>query len=386
MPRIFLRYFAWLILFVAATSAAWSQTHTTNSNLPANYYQSAAGLSCAELKTALFQIISSNTTTLAYNDLWTEFYRTDRRRNDQNTADIVWDMYSDNPNGPEPYTFTFFVNQCGNYSKEGDCYNREHSFPQSWFGGSLLPMYSDMHHIFPTDGFVNNSRGNDPLGEVGTASRVSLNGSKVGTSNFPGYTGRVFEPINEYKGDLARAQLYMAVRYESQIAGWRTNSNADEVLNGTSYQVFDPWHLRLLYKWHLQDPVSQKERNRNDSIFVRQGNRNPFIDNPDWVYEIWKCTGLLTPTSVPNYQPTAGISVYPNPLPAGQALQIQFPQGTTGVVTLQLMQLNGTLVQRHVVAAGRQQFNINSAALPAGVYLLQVITSKSIVTQKVVVQ
>jgi endonuclease I len=386
MPRIFLRYFAWLILFVAATSAAWSQTHTTKSNLPANYYQSAAGLSCAELKTALFQIISSNTTTLAYNDLWTEFYRTDRRRNDQNTADIVWDMYSDNPNGPEPYTFTFFVNQCGNYSKEGDCYNREHSFPQSWFGGSLLPMYSDMHHIFPTDGFVNNSRGNDPLGEVGTASRVSLNGSKVGTSNFPGYTGRVFEPINEYKGDLARAQLYMAVRYESQIAGWRTNSNADEVLNGTSYQVFDPWHLRLLYKWHLQDPVSQKERNRNDSIFVRQGNRNPFIDNPDWVYEIWKCTGLLTPTSVPNYQPTAGMSVYPNPLPAGQALQIQFPQGTTGVVTLQLMQLNGTVVQRHVVAAGRQQFNINSAALSAGVYLLQVITSKSIVTQKVVVQ
>ncbi|MFN4284892.1 MAG: endonuclease [Lacibacter sp.] len=386
MPRIFLRYFVWLILFVAAASAAWSQSNTTNSNLPANYYQSAAGLSCAELKTALFQIISSNTTTLAYNDLWTEFYRTDRRRNDQNTADIVWDMYSDNPNGPEPYTFTFFVNQCGNYSKEGDCYNREHSFPQSWFGGSVLPMYSDMHHIFPTDGFVNNSRGNDPLGEVGTASRVSLNGSKVGTSNFPGYTGRVFEPINEYKGDLARAQLYMAVRYESQIAGWRTNSNADEVLNGTSYQVFDPWHLRLLYKWHVQDPVSQKERNRNDSIFVRQGNRNPFIDNPDWVYEIWKCTGLLTPTSVRNNQPVAGMSVYPNPLPAGQALQIQFPQGTTGVVTLQLMQLNGTVVQRHVVAAGRQQFNINSAALSAGVYLLQVITSKSIVTQKVVVQ
>lgn len=387
----FRRFYFFSLLIATAIQPAWSQSHQTNSNLPAGYYQSASGLSCSNLKTALFSIISSNTTTLLYSDLWATYPRTDKRLNDANTEDVVWDMYSDNPTGPDPYVYRFVVNQCVNYTREGDCYNREHTFPQSWFNDAL-PMRSDMNHIFPTDGAVNGLRGNFPFGEVSTLSSVSSNqfnptrnGGKLGTGSNFGYSGVVFEPINEYKGDIARAVLYMAVRYESQIASWRTNGNADNVLDGTSYQVFDPWHLRLLYKWHVQDPVSQKERDRNDSVFVIQGNRNPFIDNPNWVFEIWQCTGLITPTSVRNNQPQQAIAVYPNPLPAGKELQVQLPQAAMGVVTVQLLRLNGTLLQRKFVSAAVQRLQWNTKELPAGVYLLQVISTAGISTQKIVI-
>lgn len=392
MQRRYRRLFFFLSVFVAAAQALWAQPNETNRNLPAGYYQSASGLSCSNLKTALFSILSSNTTELLYSDLWATYPRTDNRRNDANTENVVWDMYSDNPTGPDPYVYRFGVNQCGNYTREGDCYNREHTFPQSWFNDAL-PMRSDMNHIFPTDGAVNGLRGNFPFGEVSTLTSVSSNqfnptrnGGKLGTGSNFGYNGVVFEPINAYKGDIARAVLYMAVRYESQIAGWRTNGNADNVLDGSPYQVFDPWHLRLLFKWHEQDPVSQKERDRNDSVFVIQGNRNPFIDHPEWVFEIWRCTGLLTPTSAANITPDQGISVYPNPLPPGKALQVQLPQRTSGVVTVQLLRLNGTLLQRHIVPAAQQRLQLNSNQLSTGMYLLQVITASDITTQKVVIQ
>ncbi|HMP88087.1 MAG TPA: endonuclease, partial [Lacibacter sp.] len=315
-----------LLIFSSFSTLAQVQvpesTSRTTSNLPAGYYSTAAGLSCSNLKSALFTIISANTTELLYSELWATYPRTDKRRNDSNTEDVVWDMYSDNPTGPDPYVYRFVVNQCGNYNREGDCYNRDHTFPQSWFNDAL-PMRSDMNHIFPTDGAVNGLRGNFPFGEVSTLSSVSsnqfnptLNGGKLGTGSNFGYNGVVFEPINAYKGDLARAILYMAVRYESQIAGWRTNGNADNVLDGSSYQVFDPWHLRLLFKWHEQDPVSQKERDRNDSVFVIQGNRNPFIDHPEWVFEVWRCTGLLSPTGLNDVLnlPVSAVRLYPNPV------------------------------------------------------------------------
>jgi len=66
----------------------------------------------------------------------------------------VWDMYSDVPGGTPAYYFTFGDDQCGNYSGEGDCYNREHSFPKSWYG-DVLPMNTDLFHLYPTDGWVN---------------------------------------------------------------------------------------------------------------------------------------------------------------------------------------------------------------------------------------
>jgi endonuclease I len=280
------------------TTSLNGSTTTTNdpSGIPPGYYNAASSLTCDPLKTALFNIISANYIQLSYSPgVWDAFETTDMHRNDANTADIIWDMYSDNPAGAEPYTYTFETNQCGNYNAEADCYNREHSFPKSWFNDAY-PMYSDINHIFPTDGYVNGRRGNQPYGEVSTPTWTSLNGSKLGPNTFPGFSGVVFEPRNEYKGDFARGQLYMVTRYENLVAGWQGNGNANDILNGTAYPAFDNWYIKLLYKWHNNDPVSTKEINRNNTVFALQGNRNPFIDHPEYVYRVWQCTGLLPVT------------------------------------------------------------------------------------------
>ena len=201
----------------------------------------------------------------------------------------ILDMYSENPSSSDSYNFTPITNQCGNYSGEGVCYNREHSFPQSWFNKNS-PMKTDIHHIFATDGYVNGKRSNHPFGEVGTATWTSKNGSKLGPARTGlGYTGTVFEPIDQFKGDFARAYFYMATRYQDKIAGWEKNGTggADAVLNGTSDVVFEDWAIDMLKVWHDNDPVSQKEIDRNAAAFIFQGNRNPFIDHPEYVRNIW---------------------------------------------------------------------------------------------------
>jgi endonuclease I len=203
------------------------------------------------------------------------------------------DMYSDNPSGYSPYEYTFGSDQCGSYYGEGSCYNREHSFPQAWWGGSTDTMTSDLFHIFPTDGYVNGQRDSYPFGEVGSASWTSQNGSKRGTSSVAGYSGTVFEPIDDYKGDFARAQLYMAVRYKNKISIW--NSYASYVLDGTSYPAFDSWYITMLLQWHADDPVSQKEIDRNDDVYNIQGNRNPFVDHPEYANQIWSAYAPLKP-------------------------------------------------------------------------------------------
>jgi endonuclease I len=221
--------------------------------------------------------------------------------NDANTATVIWDMYSDNPNGPEAFYFTSQVNNCGGtISGEGACYNREHTFPQAWFN-STAPAVTDLFGLYPTDGYTNGQHGNYPYSEVTSPSYTSTNGSKLGTNTVAGFptsgvAGRAFEINDAYKGDIARNYFYMVTRYESDIAAWQNNSNANDVLNGTTWPSLDDWYIKLLYKWHLQDPVSQKEIDRNNAVYGLQHNRNPFIDHPEYVALIWQCTGLLPVT------------------------------------------------------------------------------------------
>ena len=258
--------------------------------VPEGYYDSAEGKSGAELKTALFNIVKDHN-SITYPQLWTAFENTDKKENGN-----VWDMYSDIPGNP-PYEYSFFTNQCGNYSKEGDCYNREHSLPISWFGSlTNSPMYTDLFHIYPTDGFVNGKRANYPFGEtVNNPSWTSMNGSKLGNSKFPGYTGIVFEPIDEYKGDFARSYFYMVTRYEDRISGWNS-----DMLNKSTFPAFTEWTVNLLIKWHKQDPVSFKEIERNNAVYQIQNNRNPFIDRPEFAECIWEiCNFPLLFTSEP---------------------------------------------------------------------------------------
>ncbi|WP_091984686.1 endonuclease [Pseudoalteromonas denitrificans] len=254
---------------------------------PGSYYETATGKTGFALKTALHNIIKSHTTK-GYSALWT-FYEAHSLDTYYEKDGSILDMYSEKPLATESYTYTKVSDQCGNYSSEGGCYNREHSFPKSWFGGKIEPMNSDVHHIFATDGFVNSKRSAYPYGEVGTASFTSTNNSKLGSAKTDlGYTGTVFEPIDEFKGDLARAHLYIATRYEDVISGWTNNSTyGAAILDGTETQVFKPWVIAMLLRWHKNDPVSQKEIDRNQAGFNHQGNRNPYVDHPEYVDVIW---------------------------------------------------------------------------------------------------
>ncbi|MCC6402028.1 MAG: endonuclease [Flavobacteriales bacterium] len=239
---------------------------------PPGYYDAAQGLSGSALRNALADIIDGHT-VLSNADLWNAFETTDDRPDG-----FVWDIYSDVPGGTPPYLYSFGTDQCGTYNSEGDCYNREHTMPQSWFG-SGAPMDTDLHHILPTDGWVNQQRGNLPYGEVGATDWTGQNGTRVGESNWPGYTGTVCEPIDAYKGDAARIYFYMMTRYVGQVGGW----------SSPMLQAGDlsPWAESLLLSWHTADPVSTKEVDRNNAIYALQGNRNPFIDNPAWASSLW---------------------------------------------------------------------------------------------------
>jgi endonuclease I len=235
---------------------------------PAGYYDPAEGLTGDALRTALHFLIDGHT-PVPYASTWTSFQTTDNKPNGK-----VWDIYSDVPGGTPPYEYTFGVDQGGVGGVEGTGYNREHTWPQSWFGGSVSPMESDLFQLYPTDNFVNNQRGSDPYAEVAFPAWTSLNGSRKGNSSTPGYTGPAFEPIDAYKGDVARNYFYMTTRYHLQDAGWPGSAM-------TSGADLLPWAVDLLLEWHAADPVDRKELERNGTIWGIQGNRNPFIDRPE---------------------------------------------------------------------------------------------------------
>ena len=248
------------------------------------YYQKAHGKKGAELKTALCGIIYNRKerggVDAAYKQLWTDFRTTDVRPDGS-----VWDMYS----GTSKFEFGTNQDKGSGGKIEGQFYNREHSFPNSWFGGKIMPMYADLHHMYPTDKLVNNKRSNYPFGETNGESYKSENGfSKLGRCTYDGYTGTVFEPNDEYKGDFARTYFYMITCYEEKLPDWYEKySDSQPTLDGSIYPGFTEWQLKMLLKWAKNDPVSKKEINRNNAVYALQENRNPFIDYPGLEDYIW---------------------------------------------------------------------------------------------------
>jgi len=263
--------------------------------IPTGYYDGTAGLTGAALKTKLSQIITNGHQTKSYDNLYNGYPSTDTDNYYEKDGSVL-DIYSENPSGKDPYVYQHGSKQCGSYKVEGDCYNREHVFPQGYFN-SASPMVSDIHHIVPTDGKVNGYRSNFPFGKVGSANFVSENGSKRGTSASPNYSGTVFEPIDEFKGDIARMILYFATRYESKLSTFSDN----DILTNTAFPGVEDWELAVLKEWHTNDPVSQREIDRNNAAYTYQGNRNPFIDHPEYVALIW---GTTTPDTEAPTTPT----------------------------------------------------------------------------------
>ena len=169
-----------------------------------------------------------------------------------------------------------------NHIDEGDCYNREHIVPQSVFD-EASPMKADLFHVYPTDGYVNGRRSNNPHGEVGGATYTSGNGSMLGSSNYPGYSGTVFEPLDKWKGDIARSYFYMVTCYENKLSSWKSF----DMFSKDTYPSLTDWAKKMLLEWSDNDPIDEWETTRNDRVYSIQGNRNPFIDYPEAANLIW---------------------------------------------------------------------------------------------------
>lgn len=273
----------------------------TSAQAPPTYYDGTAGLTGIALKNKLSQIITDGHQAKAYNGLWTAYQTTDRDYFYENDGSVL-DIYSENPTGSDPYTYTIGTNQCGQYSAEGNCYNREHIVPQSLFN-EASPMVADVNFIRATDGKVNGMRSNYPFGKVGLSpSFTSQNGSKLGTSASAGYGGTVFEPIDEFKGDVARMIFYFVTRYQSQLASFTNANGTGDMLGTTAFPGLQTWELNQLRAWHAADPVSPAEISRNNATYEYQKNKNPFIDHPEFVELIWgtQVVDTQAPTAATN--------------------------------------------------------------------------------------
>lgn len=343
---------------------------------PSGYYDSATGTGYV-LKTQLYNIVKNNTnsssSSASYTGLWTLYTQNAFRDNYYENDGSLLDIYSEKPLGIDSYSYTTTTQQCGNYSGESSCYNREHTIPQSVWN-SNYPMYSDAHFVLPSDGYVNGKRSNYPYGKVNIATWTSTNGSKLGNNTnsgySTGYTGTVFEPIDEFKGDIARCLLYFATRYEDQVTSWPY-----DMFDGTSTQVFTNTFLNILLTWNILDPVSPYEIEKNNEVYTFQGNRNPFIDNNTYITSIWG-----SPLQTETFNKFANISIYPNPS-NNHKINIQ-----TDIVLdeIDLININGQLIQ--VIKKPSLKNNVYSLEnLPQGFYFMKMTSDNQSATKSIIV-
>ena len=224
----------------------------------------------ADMKNALYNIIKEHK-RISYGSgedkTWGAFYTTDAVI--ENGKRRALDMYSNEKR--------YF----GDKGSAVEGMNIEHSVAKSWWGGTTNNAYCDLHHLNPSDQNANSRKSNYPLGELTSVSWD--NGvTFVGKANIDGSSQNAYEPCDEYKGDFARVFMYMFTCYQDLT--WEyTWMNYEK----STYPTLKPWAVALLLKWHKQDPVSEKEINRNNAVFAIQGNRNPYVDYPQLADYVW---------------------------------------------------------------------------------------------------
>ena len=278
------------LLLTLVCTISWATDGPTNAKV-LEFYAGANGLKGSALKTKMYELINPNgrtsalgetMSTLSYNDLIDAYATTDLKPDGEH----IWDMYS-NVTNYKP------SDNGSSFKKEGDGYNREHSVPQSWFD-EKTPMRCDLFHVVPTDGYVNNTRNSYIFYTVTNIDedKCSANKfSKFGTSTVNGKSGeKVFEPDDEYKGDFARIYFYMVTAYEATAAASFRSTNGSatvEIFQNNEYKPIQDWYLSMLMEWAKNDPVSEKEIKRNNAVYTKQHNRNPFVDYPGLEDLIW---------------------------------------------------------------------------------------------------
>jgi len=333
---------------------------TLFSQIPEGYYSSTNGLSGDELKTALYTVIKGHTEfpySSSSTDTWDILKESDR---DPDSAKNVILFYTG-----------WSVDAAQEYNNEQG-WNREHIWAKSRgdFGKSPGPG-TDTHHLRPSDISVNYARGNRWFDNCATP----YEDDGMATGCFTSVSRWVWQPRDEVKGDVARMIFYMATRYEGE--------NGEPDLQVIDYLPSDdftkePVHAMLstLLAWHLEDSVSSFEQNRNEVVYSYQGNRNPFIDHPEYVNRIWGSdpgVGIASPQDVP-------IKIYPNP--CSDMLTVEFEQ--SGECIVELSSLNGQVLYR--ASTTDPAARINMSSFPGGLYLINIRAKDFVKTQKIIKQ
>ena len=284
--------------------------NSLKAGIPSGYYDSASGLDDDALKAALNDIIDGHTEfpyTSSGTDVWDILKVSDRDPNNSNNVLCVYTQYS--------------MSAAGEYNS-GNGWSREHVWAKSHGDfGTSTGTGTDVHNLKPADVSINSTRNNRDFDDGGDAVTDSSPPSGYNGSTDCFKTSTTFEPPDSLKGDIARIIFYMVVRYEGE------NGEVDlEMVNyADSSPSGEPYHgvQSTLYSWHVADAVSSFEQNRNDVIYSYQGNRNPFIDHPEYANYLW---GGDSPTT--NAEPTNHVTSFS----VGRVITINWTDPTSGVL------------------------------------------------------
>jgi len=319
-------------LLVLLTSVAFADA-------PASYYDSVDLTDSDSLRSSMHDLIDNHTWypyTSSSTDTWDILESADEFPVGGNT---ILDLYRNR-------VMTKFGGGVGPY-------NREHSWPNSYgFSSSGSTPYTDCHHLFLCDVSYNGDRGNKPFNDVGPSGTERVtdvnDGVGGGSGTYPGwsnwYNSTYWETWDGRKGDVARAMFYMDVRYAGDVSGEPDLVLTDTVglIQSTSSSPAYMGLLTTLLEWNDADPVDAKEMRHNDIVYSYQGNRNPFVDHPEWVSGVF--LGYIT--GVPEETPSAPsiiAAVYPNPF--NPATRIKLRLEHPGQVTVDIYALDGKKVR-----------------------------------------
>ena len=224
-------------------------TPSTPDTPSGDYYSQCSGLSGSALQAKLLAINKPKSPSYE----WSRYEQADEAEDDSTCILSIYTRHNIKKS-----------NHCGSYS--WTTWNREHVWTQSKYPKSD----EDNHNIFACEGQINNYRGNLPFAEGGSV--VTVFGHTTGCKMVKDTS---FEPCDEAKGEIARSVMYGTVMY--------TYTMTEEIES-----------IELALKWHIQHEITSRETKRNEVVYQNQGNRNPFVDHPEYACKIWGTTNAAT--------------------------------------------------------------------------------------------
>ena len=353
---------------------------------PTWYYNTVDLSSQAALRQSLHNIIDDHTKipyTASSTDTWDVLERADE---DPYNSGRILDVYRNRT-----------------YTKQGggnNYYNREHvwaksfGFPNNTSGNKC---YTDCHHLFLCDIGYNSNRDNNIFDDCQSSCSPRAADFYDGASG-TNYLNESYGPVGIWevwsgrRGDIARAMFYMDVRYEGDSGSEPDLILTDNVslidasATGSNLSVAYMGLLSVLLQWHEDDPVDDRERARNDAVYTYQGNRNPFIDHPEWVSGVF--LGIIS--DVPEAAAEAGIAaVYPNPF--NPQTTVAFDLDQAGSVDLGIYGPDGRCVRTLVtgsLAAGHHEASWNGRddrgrRVASGTWFVRLRSAAGVATRKV---